>query len=80
MSIALVLKTAKGGFGEIRASGKSVRSNSGVALMIDLDAIKITPRHEEVLRLLAKGCSKRKSPGTSISAHGPANSIGGHSS
>jgi two-component system nitrate/nitrite response regulator NarL len=28
--------------------------------MVDLDAIKITPRDEEVLRLLAQGCSNKE--------------------
>lgn len=32
-------------------------------LMIDLDAIKITPRDEEVLRLLAQGCSNKEIAG-----------------
>src|ERR1700751_5819604 len=50
-------------FGEIRALGKAVPSQSGVALMIDLDAIKITPRDEEVLRLLAQGCSNKEIAG-----------------
>lgn len=31
--------------------------------MINLDAIKITPRDEEVLRLLAKGCSNKEIAG-----------------
>jgi DNA-binding NarL/FixJ family response regulator len=31
--------------------------------MIDLDAIKITPRDEEVLRLLAQGCSNKEIAG-----------------
>jgi DNA-binding NarL/FixJ family response regulator len=31
--------------------------------MIDLDAIKITPRDEEVLRLLAQGCSNEEIAG-----------------
>jgi two-component system, NarL family, nitrate/nitrite response regulator NarL len=31
--------------------------------MVDLDAIKITPRDEEVLRLLAQGCSNKEIAG-----------------
>jgi DNA-binding NarL/FixJ family response regulator len=31
--------------------------------MINLDAIKITPRDEEVLRLLAQGCSNKEIAG-----------------
>jgi len=31
--------------------------------MIDLDAIKITPRDEEVLRLLVQGCSNKEIAG-----------------
>ena len=32
--------------------------------MITLDAIKITPRDEEVLRLLAQGCSNKEIAGS----------------
>ena len=32
--------------------------------MINLDAIKITPRDEEVLRLLAQGCSNKEIAGS----------------
>ena len=35
--------------------------------MIDLDAIKITPRDEEVLRLLAQGGSNKEIAGLNIS-------------
>ncbi len=31
--------------------------------MVDLNAIKITPRDEEVLRLLAQGCSNKEIAG-----------------
>ena len=32
--------------------------------MINLDAVKITPRDEEVLRLLAQGCSNKEIAGS----------------
>jgi two-component system, NarL family, nitrate/nitrite response regulator NarL len=32
--------------------------------MINLDAVKITPRDEEVLKLLAQGCSNQEIAGT----------------
>lgn len=32
--------------------------------MINLDAIKITPRDQQVLRLLAQGCSNKEIAGT----------------
>jgi DNA-binding NarL/FixJ family response regulator len=32
--------------------------------MINLDALKITPRDEEVLRLLAQGCSNKEIAGS----------------
>jgi two-component system, NarL family, nitrate/nitrite response regulator NarL len=32
--------------------------------MINLDAVKITPRDEEVLKLLAQGCSNKEIAGT----------------
>jgi DNA-binding NarL/FixJ family response regulator len=32
--------------------------------MVNLDAIKITPRDEEVLRLLAQGCSNKEIAGS----------------
>jgi DNA-binding NarL/FixJ family response regulator len=34
-----------------------------LALMVDLNRIKITPRDEEVLRLLAQGCSNKEIAG-----------------
>ena len=34
--------------------------HQGVVAMINLDAVKITPRDEEVLRLLAQGCSNKE--------------------
>jgi DNA-binding NarL/FixJ family response regulator len=35
-----------------------------VIAMINLDAVKITPRDEEVLRLLAQGCSNKEIAGS----------------
>ena len=60
-------------FGEDRATRSRVRIKSGVALMVDLDAIKITPRDEEGLRLLAQGCSNKQIAGSTL-AHTRSNS------
>jgi DNA-binding NarL/FixJ family response regulator len=37
--------------------------SGAVTIMINLDAIKITPRDEDVLRLLAQGCSNKEIAG-----------------
>jgi DNA-binding NarL/FixJ family response regulator len=39
------------------------RNHPGAGEMIDLNAIKITPRDEEVLKLLAQGCSNKEIAG-----------------
>jgi DNA-binding NarL/FixJ family response regulator len=45
-------------------SGEAFGTKSGaVTIMINLDAIKITPRDEDVLRLLAQGCSNKEIAG-----------------
>jgi DNA-binding NarL/FixJ family response regulator len=49
---------AKSVLSEMASGGKS-----GAGTMINLDAIKITPRDEEVLRLLAQGCSNKEIAG-----------------
>src|SRR5258705_837070 len=40
------------------------KQQSGVVAMINLDAVKITPRDEEMLKLLAQGCSNKEIAGT----------------
>jgi len=37
--------------------------------MINLDAVKITPRDEQVLRLLAQGCSNKEIAGSLHISH-----------
>ena len=45
-------------------SGGAFGTKSGAVInMINLEAIKITPRDEEVLRLLAQGCSNKEIAG-----------------
>jgi DNA-binding NarL/FixJ family response regulator len=45
-------------------SAEAFGTQSGaVTIMINLDAIKITPRDEDVLRLLAQGCSNKEIAG-----------------
>jgi DNA-binding NarL/FixJ family response regulator len=45
-------------------SGEAFGTKSGaVTIMINLDAIKITPRDEDVLRLPAQGCSTKEIAG-----------------
>jgi DNA-binding NarL/FixJ family response regulator len=44
--------------------GEAFGTKSGAVInMINLEAIKITPRDEEVLRLLAQGCSNKEIAG-----------------
>jgi Bacterial regulatory proteins, luxR family len=40
------------------------KQQSGVVAMINLDAVKITPHDQEVLKLLAQGCSNKEIAGT----------------